>query len=79
MTDKQESVEKLHRAQALAVKIHKLCTEEEQDVRVAFLASLMFAGGAARMMELSLHDTLSGLMAIYKDADKFVERAKDEL
>lgn len=79
MTDKEEKVKKLMKAQAVAHKIHILCMKEEPDVRVAFLGALMFAGGAARAMDMSLHDTLSGLMAIYKDADKFMERAKDDL
>ena len=69
--------EKLLEATALSRQF-ALLAEESRDMRVGFLAAIMFAAGSGRAMGMSLHDTMSTMMAVYKDADKFMSKREEE-
>ena len=74
MTDHKDAIEKLMRSQALARKFHQVAQEHDDDIRISFMAALIFYAGCARAMNLPMHDAISGFMSAYKDADKFMTK-----
>lgn len=73
MTPTPDQIEKLRQSTHLARDIDAMFKEKTDDMRVAFMASLIYAGSSAHAMGMPLHDALSALMSIYKDAEKFTK------
>lgn len=73
MTSQDEQRAKLAESAHLARDLDLLFKEKTDDMRVGFMASLIYAGSSAQAMGMSLHDAMSALMAVYKDAEKFAK------
>lgn len=78
MTPTPDQIEKLKQSTRLARDIDALFKAKTDDMRVAFMASLIYAGSSAHAMGMPLHDAMSAFMSIYKDAEKFTKEKNHE-
>jgi hypothetical protein len=71
MTSLDEQRAKLKQSADFARELEKLFMERTDDMRIGFMASVIYAASSAQAMGMSLHDAMSAFMAVYKDAEKF--------
>lgn len=65
MTSLDEQRAKLKQSADFARELEKLFMEKTDDMRIGFMASVIYAASSAQAMGMSLHDAMSAFMAVY--------------
>lgn len=71
----KEQMQKISKeASLLCGKMGAMLVQEGVDQRIALVASIRCAAGLSVTMGIDLHSAMSMFMAVYKDADEFMDR-----